>query len=283
MLQRATQAAEKLHRHPFFALIVTIVTMAGAVAGVIAVWPDRSGDVGTSPTTASASNSAVPSGGPIPLPASTARVGDSTVPSDRSIPLPASPSSVAIIPGTCLDAAIEIVGCDMDHQYEVYSYQNAGTCDTDALLRYLGGIPTIDLLRPEISAKALSIRGQSICALTASNGGSLPLKTAGILQTRNGDALRECWDSRVESEVACSEPHTAEVVSIGTGAHTTLDCQAKVERYIGAPMSGLKFDLHVDLTVGANPQCRIEVLAHNVLTASVRGLGTSTPPISALP
>jgi len=171
----------------------------------------------------------------------------------------------------------------VDHQYEVYGYRNTDTCDTDALLRYLGGNPAIDVLRPELSATALSIGGQAVCVLKASGGGSLPLATMGILQTRDGDVLRECWDSRVESDVACSEQHTAEVVSAGNKAHTTLSCQAKIERYIGAPMSGFKFELQVGLTGGANPQCRVEVLGHNVLTASVRELGTGAPPIAALP
>jgi hypothetical protein len=143
-------------------------------------------------------------------------------------------------------------------------------CSPDALVRHLGGVPGEDVLRP------LTIRpvgGGPACAV--SDAGPLTGPLADILLDRSGDVFRQCLDE-VDRSVPCSEPHTDEVIFQRAAPAESLDCEARADDYLDRPFDQLSDALRL---VEAGDSCVLEVRSANVLTASVRRLGTSALPL----
>lgn len=254
---RFTGLAEHFTKHPVARLVTWIVGVAAGVATVAGLFVALQGQPaeGRGPT---------PSGTP-PV---SARQGS------ESPGLAGIPAKV----GACLDEKAQAVACDTTHRYEVFGTAPAsGTCARQDMMAYLGGSSRIDVLLAAVKPTRLTVRGSDVCAVDI--GSTLQAPVAGVLASRRGDALRRCWDSQVGAEVPCSSAHSAEVISSpDTGTQT---CAQLAEGYLEAPLEDVRFDLRVLVVAGHPDECRIVVLGHNVLTASVRGLGTRAVPLVA--
>jgi hypothetical protein len=62
-----------------------------------------------------------------------------------------------------------------------------------------------------------------------------------------------------------------------------VNCPSKAAQYINKDPSSLAADLKVSLVeVNGMPECQVTALGHNVLTSSIRDLGTQALPILAI-
>jgi hypothetical protein len=190
-----------------------------------------------------------------------------------STPTPASA-------GECLDTGGTVVSCDRNHKYEVIS--NGGSCNLNALVTYLGGVPGLDTLATSIRAEQLNVTGNRLCVLALP--ASAPVfSVRHILDISQGDAWRRCLDNRFENrEVSCAESHTDEFVFSGVlAAGERLDCAARAANYLGADFSIYAQDLDLrSASQGSASQCLVSVRGNNLLTASVRRIGTNALPIT---
>jgi hypothetical protein len=192
---------------------------------------------------------------------------------------PAASGNFAVIAGTCLDGHAAPVACDVTHRYEVFgSLQSARNCNRQAMVKYLGGSSSIDVLVAAVGPSTLHLGDTDMCAVDLGQ----PVQTSfqDILKTRRGDGLRRCWDSGTEAEVPCSSPHTAEVIS-SPDVPAQLTCPQLAERYLEVPLDVVRFDVRTAVVRGDPDECRIVALGDNVLTASLRNLRSGTIPLTA--
>ena len=254
---RFTGRAEHFTKHPVANLVTWIVGVAAGVATVAGLFVALQGQPaeGRGPT-------------PSVTPSEGARQGYDSP----------GPASVPAKVGTCLDEKAQAVACDTTHRYEVFGTALAsGTCARRDMMAYLGGSSRIDVLLAAVKPTRVTAGGSDACAVDI--GSTLQAPVAGVLASRRGDALRRCWDSRVDEEVPCSSAHSAEVISSPDSGTQT--CAQLAEQYLEAPLEEVRFDLRA-VVVAAHPdECRIVVLGRSVLTASVRGLGTRAVPLVA--
>jgi serine/threonine-protein kinase len=173
--------------------------------------------------------------------------------------------------GSCLDAGGVAVSCDSGHAAEVFSA--SGDCPAADLLAYLGGRPGEDVLRTDLVLTALPGGG---CAVRAP-ADLLTAPSRDVLLGSDGDAWRRCSDA-LSREVSCAQPHVAEVVFEQSAATEPLACADRADAYLGAPFDRVSQDLRL---VEDGPRCVLEVRGDNVLTASLRRLGTSALPLEA--
>ena len=193
---------------------------------------------------------------------------------------PAKPvsSQHAMPVGTCLDTTNSPAPCDAPHAYEVVGMNSCAQAD---LLRYLGGVAGSDFLLPSL-APTLSRSSRVKTCLFSNPQGSLDGRQQDSLATTSGDRWRWCVDERLSRDVPCTQPHTEEIVGVGAGSEN-LDCVSKADAYTEAAMAGASADVAV-LTIsrsGSDPLCAIRVRGENVLTASLRHLGTKALPMAS--
>jgi hypothetical protein len=151
------------------------------------------------------------------------------------------------------------------------------------MVSFLGGAPSIEVLTPSAGPTEIEANALTGCAVSAPDDASRSRSAAGILQGSDGDSWRRCLDDRIEQEIACSEPHTAEIVFVAApAAGESLSCSERAEQYLDASPQRFAFELAVEQAqVDGKPGCVVSVLGANLLTASVRSIGTSSLPISA--
>ena len=203
---------------------------------------------------------------------------------DKSSPTTGAAGSVAaesLRPGTCLSGSstdATSVSCQIAHATEVYS--SAGICDEATLIAYLGGNPTVDLLRSDLTVRTSP---SGICTVTFPPSLTVATSVEGALAGSNSAVLRQCVNNRSGADVDCGEKHTGEVVAVvGKNEPTVVDCNEVATKY----MSRSPDDLYLQLTVGPEDfgdgfRCVISAIGSNRLTDTLRMLGTSSVPISA--
>jgi hypothetical protein len=248
-----TTIADAIIKHPVWAVCVFLVTTVSVAFTAIDIF--------------SGTPEAVTSRAPQP-------------PSSSSLPM-SEPSEepVLSITGRCFSGPRE-VPCDTGHEFQVYSEV---PCTRESMVSFLGGAPSIEVLAPSVGPVQVELAAQPVCAVSPPADTSRAQSADGILQTSAGESWRRCIDDRTEAEVPCSGPHTGEVVYEGippTGED--LDCVTRAERYLEAPLQRFSFQLSVEtIEIDGHPGCIVVVLGANLLTGSIRSVGTSTLPISA--
>ncbi len=187
-------------------------------------------------------------------------------------------TDAAVGVGQCFTTDWARTGCDALHQYELIASE--GPCTTDQALAYLGGISGVDVLRADIAPVVRRIDGRDACALGLSEDARLTHSVRDVLQQRSGDVWRRCIDDRTAREVPCSLPHTAEVV--GPASSDDLNCAAQADTYAETSLARFSLDLFVTSRgpEGAQ-QCVVEKRGQNVLTRSLRHLGSDALPIAS--
>ena len=155
-------------------------------------------------------------------------------------------------------------------------------CSQDSLLQYLGGSAGEDVLSTTLVRSISRVGGQQVCVVQRPEGpinGNAHL----ILDGPGGDSWRRCLDTRFgHREVTCAEPHTDEFVFLGSPSlGQALDCNEKAAEYMAVSATADLSTITIrSATEGKQSACLVEVLGNNVLTASVRRLGTSAFPVS---
>jgi serine/threonine protein kinase len=188
-----------------------------------------------------------------------------------------SSAAAALSPGTCVLASLAPASCDAQHAYEIYA--TGSQCTFDALLNYLGGVPGTDTLLPQIQGRAVSVGATSYCVLqgpAAQGSGS----ARDVLDSSAGDAWRRCVDALRQATVACNAEHTAEYVYSASTATASVNCTDKASAYMNHAFADFASDLSVQkATSGTSIACVVSVRGGDVLTGSVRRLGTGALPL----
>ena len=192
--------------------------------------------------------------------------------------------SPTINAGTCLSGDRATVPCDTAHAYEIFA-AGSRSCSQQLLVSYLGGVFSLDVLDNQVRMVPINLSGGTACALTAPPGTIMSTTARDVLTTSRGDVFRECIDHVREIDVPCSEPHSSEVVYVAVSdSSAEVDCGSKAAQYMGTDPLQLARDLKVSLAKrNGQLECQVDVLGHNVLTSSIRRLGTQAVPISSLP
>ncbi|TYP87224.1 hypothetical protein BD833_107164 [Blastococcus xanthinilyticus] len=177
--------------------------------------------------------------------------------------------------GSCLDSGDAPAPCDGPHAAEVFA---TGDCSETALLTYLGGQSGQDVLR-ELSTASLPTGDTVVCTVTAPEGALAGGSHRDVLLSDAGDAWRRCVD-HVEREVGCAQPHVAEVVFDRRDTADPLDCARRADDYLGTPFATKSADLRV---LQDEQRCLLAVRGDNILTGSLRRLGSQSLPLQAAP
>jgi hypothetical protein len=181
--------------------------------------------------------------------------------------------------GSCLDNGAR-VSCEASHASEVIS--DGPNCGVSEFVKYAGGDPSVEIVRRTLRYAPLP-KAPTSCVATFPTAVMATQQNA--LQSRAGDWLRLCFDSSTASEVGCNSSHSAEAVGLREGGSLQpMACDERATAYLGSPFTRYQDQLRVDreqITGGA--VCWVTVLGHNVLTASVRSVGTKNLPIAASP
>ncbi|WP_139176993.1 hypothetical protein [Geodermatophilus siccatus] len=178
--------------------------------------------------------------------------------------------------GDCLDPGLtSMTRCDVEHGYEVFALDD---CDDSALLTYLGGNPTVDIVRA--TPRRVDVSGSAACVVSPPAGAPDDLPAAGVLQGPDDDAWRSCIDDRTgQQDVSCAAPHTGEWVSTEPPTDDAVDCEELATRYLDAPPTRFTGRLQVGSSRGpAGPRCFVTVLGGDLLTGSLRDIGVSSLP-----
>lgn len=189
---------------------------------------------------------------------------------------PPSPAIPALLEGTCLVDSLDAeVPCDRAHAYEVISTTE---CTTEALIRFLGGRPDVEVLRVE--PMQLAVPAEREACVVAPPSPEMTLRSVrDALQEPGGAVWRRCADARTANDsVPCNEPHTAEFVLVESS--TAVDCIQVSENYTGAPLSRLKGSISVETVSYADgPHCLLVVQGGELLSDTLRNIGTATLPL----
>ena len=174
---------------------------------------------------------------------------------------------------------LPVDSCEVAHRYEVIDA--AENCSAEVLIRYLGGDPTIEVLRATSEEVVIGNSNVQVCAVDGPTVDLSVRTVKNVLTTSGADGWRLCLDSRTNlDEISCAEPHTGEYVKprLVSGADA-VDCVALAEGYMNAPYKRVGELLRVrTVRTASGPDCLVEVLGRNVLTASLRDLGVSAIP-----
>ncbi|MGY1749264.1 hypothetical protein [Modestobacter sp. SYSU DS0511] len=245
--------------NPFAKALMSATLFAAAVATVL-TYVQASGEAnggGTASPTASSSSSVAP-----PAPSGTTTAEDPAPP-----PVP--------VVGSCVDTDGALAACDGPHAGEVFATDD---CSEEALLAHLGGQPGRDVLR-ELPTASRSIGGTTVCTVAAPDGARTDGSHRDVLLRAEGDAWRRC-QNQLQREVGCAQPHVAEVVFERGNAADPLDCARRADDYLGTPFASKSADLQL---LQDERRCLIAVRGDNVLTGSLRRLGSSSLPLQAAP
>lgn len=201
MTDPKAKAAERVVKHRYVQLVVVVVALLAGLSTIANVWwrNNRNQSDGR-PASAGTSSSA-------PISSSTPTGSGSRSASSTGTP-------AAQLAGVCLDAGKSPVSCDRAHRYEIFS--TGGSCTSDALIAYLGGVPGVDTLATAIRPTSLGVRGENVCGVVTPPGVGATSSARRILDSSEGDAWRRCLDTRFGNrEVSCADPHTDEFVFSG--------------------------------------------------------------------
>ncbi|WP_456599859.1 hypothetical protein [Blastococcus sp. SYSU DS0616] len=177
--------------------------------------------------------------------------------------------------GSCLDSDDAPAPCDGPHSTEIFA---TGDCSEAALLAYLGGRPGQDVLR-ELSTASPPIGDTVACTVAAPEGALVGGSHRDVLLSNAGDAWRRCID-QLQRGVGCAQPHIAEVIFDRGDTTDPLDCARRANDYLGTPFARVSADLRV-LQDGQG--CLLAVRGDNILTGSLRRLGSQSLPLQAAP
>ena len=139
-----------------------------------------------------------------------------------------SPVAAVLAVGDCLAADLTPTACDGEHASEVYSTSG---CTADELVAYLGGRSGSDVLRSDLALAEIPAEGGTACTVGLP-GGSLDRSSDGVLSSDAGDVWRRCLDGN-DTEIPCSEEHTAEVIFVQAQSTDSLNCVARASRVPG--------------------------------------------------
>ena len=199
-------------------------------------------------------------------------------PSDGAATTASSPSETPAVvpddvrPGTCSlgDAA---VACDSDHDAEAIGGER---CEWDDLVRYFGGRPDIDVLRPDLRLTPTA-SGSCVVHLPVIS----PTPVSGMLSQGDGSVWRWCRNSREDTDVACSEPHDQEVVArVSPDSTDELDCESRAGQYMSIGWERVRNELAVSRDhAGPERICVVTPRGDNSLEGTLRDLGTNSLPL----
>jgi hypothetical protein len=182
--------------------------------------------------------------------------------------------------GDCLSAGRVVVSCAAPHRWQVLG-GSAADCSARALVRYLGG-----LVPPDVIVTTVTRVGGDGCVFADPSGGDGTGSAAGVLAGPAGDRWRRCRDDRsTRTDLGCADAHTGEYVGLPAGAVPDLAlCTRAAEDYMELAFDRVAGRLKVVPVAppGAGPSdvsCRIDVLGHDVLTASLRRIGVNALPL----
>jgi len=250
------RTAARVNNHPVWVVFAVVVTALGIILTFLGI---VRGSQGQSPAS----------------PPAQSTIGRGSTPT----PAPVNGSEPESSIGLCFTGSDE-VPCDTEHQLEVFSDQ---PCSRESMVSFLGGSPLIEVLIASVGPVEKNIGRRPVCVVYPPQDASATRSAAGILQTTLGDSWRICVDDRIETQVACSVPHTGEVVYVGRpSGGDSLNCLRRAEEYLEAPLQRFSFQLSAEMIeVDGESGCAVAVLGANELTESIRAIGTSTLPIAA--
>ena len=176
--------------------------------------------------------------------------------------------------GSCLDADNEATPCDAPHVSEVFDA--TGDCSVTSLLRYLGGKPDGDVLLSSLEIASTDDHGASLCTVSSPIG-SLVGNNEDVLLSTAGDAWRRCLDELMR-EIPCANEHKSEVIYDGISGGEAVDCARRADEYLDTPFAHRARDLEL---LQNDRTCVISARGDNILTGSLRRLGTSALPLEA--
>lgn len=184
-------------------------------------------------------------------------------------------------PGICLsDSRSDAtrVSCQLHHTTEVFA--TSGECNETSLITYLGGNPSIDILRNDLKIGPLS---DGACAVTFPSTLTATTSIQGALARDQSAMLRQCVNDITGADVDCGEKHTSEVIAIFDKTESSVvDCDQVAAIYMGISPADLFKILKVDLESTSDGfRCVVTAKGGNQLTDTLRMLGTSSPPISS--
>jgi hypothetical protein len=266
MIEPKARMIERFVKHRYVQLIALAVAVIAGLSTIANVWWK--------------SNHGQTSSARPPIGISSSAPSSSSAPAGSGTPSSASHTSSPQLTSACLDTSKSLVSCDRDHQFEIFS--TSGSCTSDALIDYLGGVPGMDTLASGIHLMQLTTKGKDVCVVTPP-GSATTYSARRVFDGAAGDAWRRCLDNRFANrEVSCAGSHTDEFVFTGVlGVGEKLDCASRATRYLGADFSIYAQDLELRTArQGAASQCLISVRGSNLLTASVRRVGTNALPIT---
>ena len=191
-------------------------------------------------------------------------------PTDQSAGSGKDESVLAV--GTCIaDGAT--VPCDSPHQEQIYAHDD---CSPEKLIRFLGGNPAIDVLRPDLVTEKRENRECSVHV-----PGGIRWSAQNVLPAASGTVWRWCHNSLTDRDVPCSEAHDGEVVSSSPRPRDDeLDCRADAETYMDRGWSGVNAELmHEVVEHEAADLCLVRPRGNNSLNGSIRRIGTRTLPL----
>ena len=255
-----TELLKALDGHPIWKFFMHAMAIVGVIAGVVAAVAGVAAVRGPSVTDPTTNDVAVPSVEPL-----------------TSTPTPTASGNLVV--GDCLDnGRLPVSSCDFGHRYEVVA---VGECSAELLIRYLGGDPGIEILRAAHEELMIASSAQRICVVDDPTADVSIRSARDVLTTPTADGWRLCRDSRTSlDELSCAEPHTGEYVKsrtvVGTGP---INCSVLAEQYMNLKLPRVSNELAVRaIRADTGPDCLVEVLGNNVLTKSVRNLGTKPVP-----
>lgn len=179
----------------------------------------------------------------------------------------------------CLDGN-QIVNCQLAHTGQVIA--SATGCDWRGLMTFLGGREGQDVLLTGVSVSRVRIDDVTPCVFQPPKGTDLVGSAEDILSRGAGDVIRKCSDSLLDREVACSDPHTLEVVFSTPSSGADIDCSRKFEEYLGRSPSAFSGDLKLFARkTSQHFECAVELRGAGVLTGSIRRLGDRKLPLAA--
>lgn len=193
-------------------------------------------------------------------------------------PSPSSAPTEGVQPGDCLNASLDsLTRCDVPHHYEVFAVDD---CSEASLITYLGGDPTVDIVRATPQRVQVGGENTSTCAVSPPDGAPDDSPAADVLQGPSDDAWRSCIDDRTgQQDVSCAAQHTGEWVSNDPTTDEAVNCEEIAARYMNAPPSRFSGRLQVGSSRGpAGPRCFVTMLGSDLLHGSVRAIGVSSLP-----
>ncbi|MGP7812319.1 hypothetical protein [Glutamicibacter soli] len=170
------------------------------------------------------------------------------------------------------------IACDSPHNAEIFA--SAQSCNQQTLVKYLGGVPGVDVLRQGLDITEVSGKG---CVLTLPPEIQLNTTAAMFLASKNSEFMRLCSDAKTNSDVGCNEIHTAEVVKTFAPESTeTANCVEAAERYLGISSANFTTQLTVEQQESNDSRrCVVAAKGDNILTATLRDISNSSLPLTA--